>query len=63
MDFNTTCATDSPMHALQVQQYSNLLHMLLKVTPESTLHSRVKDSTTHISIIISLLNFKGGLLY
>ena len=36
------------------------LILSLKVTPESTLHSRVKHSITHISIFISSLNFKGG---
>ena len=35
----------------------------LKVTPECTLHSRVKDSITYISIVISSSKFKGGLLY
>ena len=39
------------------------LILSLKVTPESTLHSRVKHSITHISIVISSLIFKGGLLY
>ena len=35
----------------------------LKVTPASTLHSRVKDSINHISITIFSSNFKGGLFY
>ena len=35
----------------------------LKVTPESLLHSRVKHSITHSSVIIYSSNFKGGLSY
>ena len=57
-DFNTTCTTVHPMHALQVQQYSHLSHHLKLITSGSTLHNRVKHSKTHISIIISWLNFK-----
>ena len=34
------------------------LVLSLKVTPEGTLHSRIKHSITHISIVISLLHFK-----
>ena len=35
----------------------------LEVTPENLLHSRVKHSITHISVVICSSNFKGGLLY
>ena len=34
------------MHTLQVQLFSDLRILLLNVTAEHTLHSRVKDSIT-----------------
>ena len=39
------------------------LILSLKDTPEHTLHSRVKDTITHISTIIYSSNFKERLLY
>ena len=39
------------------------LILLLKVTPESLLHSRVKHSITHIPVVICSSNFNEGLLY
>ena len=39
------------------------LNPLLKVTPEHSLHSRVKGSITHNSIITFSSNFKGRLTY
>ena len=48
-DVNTTYTTIYPMHALQVHQYSDLM-LSLKITTESTLHSRVKHSITHSSL-------------
>ena len=57
MDFNATFTTAYPMHALKVQQYSDLSYHL-KFTPDCTLHSKVKDSITHISIVIFSSNFR-----
>ena len=39
------------------------LILSFKVIPEHTLHSRVKYSIAHISIVISSSNFKRSLLY
>ena len=49
-DFNAISNIVYPMHAPQVQQYSDLFYHL--VIPEHTLHIRVKGSITHISIVI-----------
>ena len=56
---NTTCTTVYPMHTLQI------LMLSLKITPLSTLHSRVKYSSTHMYLYCHFfsLNFKGRLLY
>ena len=39
------------------------LILLLKVTPACTLHSRVEDYVTYISIVNCSSNLKGALLY
>ena len=41
---------------------SSILILLLNFTPEHTLHSRVKDSITHNSIVIWSSNFNGRLI-
>ena len=52
MDFNTTCSTVYPMHALWVQQYLDLSYCLWLHTPGYSLHSRVKYFITHNLIVI-----------
>ena len=49
------------MHTLLCSTTSFSLILLLNITPEHTLHSRVKDSITHNSIVIWSSNFNGRL--
>ena len=57
MDFNATFTTAYPMHAFTSTAIFRLI-LSLKFTPDYTLHSRVKDSITHISIVIFSSNFR-----
>ena len=62
-DFNTICTTVYPVHTPYKQGNIQTTCLLLKLTPQCTLHSTVKDSITYNSVLIFSLNFHVNVNY